>query len=140
MKFTPKAESELSTGFSNLPPGRYPFTVIESSIAISKSAKNAGKEMVKVKLCVHGDQFDKHVYDYFSDWFSEWKLKHFCETTGKASHYSKGEIDPSNNNWQSLTGYVKINEDLDNKDQLRNVVDDYLPEENQKVNSDDIPF
>ena len=49
MKFTPKSETEL-TRFAALPDGDYPFTVLESAEQISKSAKNAGRPMGKLKL------------------------------------------------------------------------------------------
>ena len=132
-KFTPKGESELSRGFDNLPDGKYPFTVLESAIAISKSVKNQGKEMVAVKLNVHGQEYDRHVYDYFADWFSEWKLKHFCETTNQARAYVNGAIDPSSNAWRDMTGFVKITTENDNKGKPRNVVVDYCPDDRQKV-------
>jgi len=125
IKFTPKREEELSR-FENLPDGIYPFTVLESAIKLSKSAKNAGKEMVAVKLNVHGPDFDRHVYDYFADWFSEWKLKHFCDTTGLAADYAAGQVDPSDNSWQGRQGYVLIATD-DARDGFpaKNVANDY---------------
>ena len=81
LKFQPKTEAELAT-FELLPPGEYPFTVFESVLKPSKSAKNAGKLMVELKIKVHGPNFDAQVYSYFSDWFSEWLLKHFCDSVG----------------------------------------------------------
>lgn len=126
LKFTPKDESEISR-FSNLPDGDYPFTVLESEIKISKSPKNAGKQMCALKLNVHGPDFDRHVYDYFADWFSEWKLKHFCETTRHANEYETGEVDPSGNAWQGRTGFVRITLKDDPKYGEKNEVDDYLP-------------
>ena len=163
-QFKPKAESEMSSGFENLPPGEYPFTVMESSIVISKSDKNVGKEFIKLKLNVHGNGVDRHVYDVFADWFSEWKLKHFCEVSGLANEYARGEIDPGNNGWKGRQGYVKIKVSPARQEyEAKNEVADYLPEENQTVealakpdiqkigsavvtpvaaldNSDDVPF
>lgn len=126
MQFTPKSESELSR-FSNLPDGDYPFTVLESDIKISKSAKNAGKEMCALKLNVHGPDFDRHVYDYFASWFSEYKLKHFCETTRNAKEYESGQVDPSGNAWKGRTGFVRIKIVDDEKYGEKNEVDDYIP-------------
>jgi len=132
IKFTPKTEDDLDS-FENLKPGEYPFTVMESAEVESKSAKNAGKLMVKVKLCVHGMQ-DRHVYDYFADWFSEWKLKHFCETVGLGKDYARGEIDPSRNAWAGREGYAKIGEEAASGNYpSKNVVLDYLPDEDQKI-------
>lgn len=125
LHFTPKKEEELSR-FSNLPDGEYPFTVMESGEQASKSAKNAGKIMVKVKLCVHGPDMDKHVYDYFADWFSEWKLKHFCETIGIGMDYESGNVDATGNAYQDRTGFVRIKTETDASGTDRNVVDDYI--------------
>lgn len=126
LKFKPKDESEISR-FSNLPDGDYPFTVLESDIKTSKSAKNAGKEMCAVKLNVHGPEFDRHVYDYFADWFSEWKLKHFCETTRNAKEYESGSVDPSGGAWKDRTGFVRLKIVTDPKYGEKNEVDDYIP-------------
>lgn len=127
MRFQPKKENEISSGFKPLPEGEYPFTVMESAIQISKSVKNAGKEMVKLKLNVHGPDFDKHVYDYFADWFSEWKLKHFCDTVGLSGEYESGEIEPNDNAYQGRTGYVSlIIETNKETGEDRNAVRDYV--------------
>lgn len=127
MRFTPKAENEISTGFKPLPDGDYPFTVMESDVQISKSVKNAGKEMVKLKLVVHGPTFEKHVYDYFADWFSEWKLKHFFDATGHSAEHAAGEIDPSQNAYQGRTGFVRIMIETNKETgEERNAVQDYI--------------
>jgi hypothetical protein len=124
LKINPKREEELSKGgFENLPPGEYPFTVMESGIAQSKSQKNLGREMCAVKILVHGKDFDKHIYDYFADWFSEWKLKHFCEVVG-----------PDDDGWRDRQGFVKIKVTPANGNyEAKNEVVDYLPDEGQKV-------
>jgi hypothetical protein len=126
LQFKPKEESEI-TRFSNLPDGDYPFTVLESDIQISKSVKNKGKEMCAVKLNVHGPKFDRHVYDYFADWFSEWKLKHFCETTRNAKEYKSGSVDPAGNSWAERTGFVRLKIVSNAQYGEKNEVDDYLP-------------
>src|SRR5579862_980126 len=133
-KFAPKPESEVNKRFEILANGRYPFTVLESGIVASKSEKNSGRLMVKVNLVVHGPAFDTRIYDYFADWFSEWKLKHFCETTGMAKQYVAGEVDPSENAWLDKTGFVKIGSEPDKKTgDPRNVVVDYMPDDSQKA-------
>lgn len=155
-KFAPKNEKDISSGFENLPAGEYPFTVLESGIAQSKSEKNKGREMCAVKLVVHGPNFDKHVYDYFADWFSEWKLKHFCEVVGLAKEYADGVVEPDENGWQDRHGFLKIKVSSANgKFEAKNEVVDYLPEDNQTVEAmqqpkkavpadssgnDDVPF
>ena len=156
MKITPKGEKDISKGFENLPAGEYPFTVMESGINISKSEKNKGREMCAVKLIVHGPNFDKHVYDYFADWFSEWKLKHFCEVVGLAKEYASGVVEPDENGWQDRQGFVRLAvKGKTSEYPEKNEVVDYLPEDNQTVeslsqpkavvtatppDSDDVPF
>lgn len=155
LKFTPKAEKDISTGFDNLPPGDYPFTVLESGIHKSKSAKNPGREMCAVKLNIHGKDFDRHVFDYFADWFSEWKLKHFCETVGLAKDYAFGVVQPDNDGWKDRQGLVRIKIVPARGDyEAKNEVVDYLPEDHQTVEAlsqpkkvvaapaenDDVPF
>ena len=142
--FKPKKEEELNN-FDPLPEGEYPFTCLESGEIASKSEKNKGRMMCAVKLNVHGPKFDRHVYDYFADWFSEWKLKHFCETTGKGADYMAGVVDSDNNAWAGRTGWVTVGiEEYQGK--KKNTVVDYVvkaavpksepaPEENQ-----DVPF
>ena len=125
MQFKPKQESEISR-FATLPDGDYPFTVLESKEQLSKSAKNAGRPMVALKLAVHADGRDQWVWDYFADWFSEWKLKHFCETTGRGAQYEAGSLDVKNDAAKGWTGWVSLVTEQDNTGKERNVVDDYV--------------
>lgn len=149
MRITPKTEEELSS-FDLLPKGTYPFTVLNSDEVASKSKKNAGRMMFAVKLNVHGPQGDKHVYDYFADWFSEWKLRHFAETTGQLKAYEGGELDGKNGAFANRTGYVTLDIEDDPKYGEKNVVKDYVVKKSEaapapkaeKVEDDDqsIPF
>lgn len=132
IQFQPKKESEIKQ-FKVLPPGNYPFTVLSSQEQASKSAKNAGRIMCAVKLNVHGPDSDRHVYDYFADWFSEWKLKHFLETTGNASMYLTGNIDSTGDKWQGFTGFANLEVENDPKYGEKNVVKDYVPRQEQTV-------
>lgn len=112
MKFTPKTEEQLKKEaqerFALLPDGDYPFTVLESNEKASKSAKNKGRMMFEVKLNVHGPDGDYHIFDYFSDWFSEWKMKHFADTTGQAKAYEAGTMDGTQNAFAGKVGYATI--------------------------------
>lgn len=148
IKFTPKTEDELNK-FENLPPGEYAFTVLGSGEIASKSAKNSGRMMCALKLNVHGPKFDRHVYDYFADWFSEWKLKHFCETAGLAKSYAAGIVDASNHNWKGREGWVKIGiRPAQGNYAETNEVLDYLVDEEPtkpavpgpRTEDDDVPF
>lgn len=147
MKVQPKSESEIKT-FDLLPDGVYPFTVLNSDEVASKSEKNKGRMMFAVKLNVHGANGDRHVYSYFSDWFSEWLLRHFADTTGQLAAYEAGELDGKNGAFQGKTGFVKIKTEPAGKYPAKNVVEDYIVKGDAKPASpntpsdekDDVPF
>ncbi len=135
-QFTPKSEKDLSSGFENLPPGEYPFTVLESAIVKSKSAKNPDRPFIKIKIAVHGDGVDRHIFDQFADWFSEWKLKHFCETTNLRDEYCLGALSPELSAWKDRQGYCRIKiKPAQGEYEANNEVHDYLPDEEQKIES-----
>lgn len=78
------------------PKGKAPFTILEASVVESKSQKNAGKEMLKLKLDVHADDgFDYHVYDYVAPWFMAHKFRHFFFCIGAGKAYESGTVDPA---------------------------------------------
>lgn len=157
MQITPKTEKELAAN-TLLPEGEYPFTVIDSNEVASKSAKNAGRLMFAIKLNVHAD-FDKHVYDYFADWFAEYKLRHFAYSIGLGDAYESGNLDARDGALKGRQGFVriKIEEDKTGIYGPKNVVKDYTVKEPKKaepakqnpaglnlnppgVESDDAPF
>lgn len=126
MQFTPKKESEINR-FAPIPDGDYPFTVLESKEQASKSVKNAGRIMCALKIAVHAPNRDQWVFDYFADWFSEWKLKHFAETCGREADYEAGSLDVADNGAQGWTGTVRIITEVDQQTgKERNAVDDYV--------------
>lgn len=139
MKISPKSEEEVAPAFDLLPKGEYPFTVLESGEIPSKSAKNKGRMMFAVKLNVHGPKGDRHVYDYFADWFSEWKLRHFCGTTGLQADYDKGEVTGQSNAFAGRTGYVKVDIQPAGNYPARNVVSDYVVKGEAKAASPNEP-
>lgn len=142
IKFTPLPTdtAEPSRKESKFKPleGEFPFTVLESAEVQSKSAKNPGKWMFKLKLNVHGPQGDLWVYDYFADWFSEYKMKHFCEATGIEDQYQNGELDGQQNAWSGLQGTVLL-EIEDGKTGPKSVVKDYIEEESSAPESKFVP-
>lgn len=147
MKIQPKKEEDLKREWPLLPDGEYPFTVLASKEQASTSVKNAGKMMFGVKLNVHGRDGDYHVYDYFSDWFSEWKLKHFADTTGQSKNYEAGDLNGADDGFSNRTGWVKISTEPAGKYPAKNVVDDYVvrnPEPKaatpEPKEGDDVPF
>lgn len=145
MKIQPKKEDELNS-FSLLPDGEYPFTVLESDEIPSKSVKNKGRMMFAVKLNVHGPNGDRHVYDYFADWFSEWKLRHFCHTVGILDKYEAGDVDGRLGAFNGRTGYVKIKTGKPQGNYAaKNEVEDYVyngavVSKGTPAGDDDVPF
>lgn len=92
MNFEPKTESELQEA-QLCAKGKAPFTVMEAGIVPSKSAKNAGKEMLKLKLNVHSDDGnDYHIYDYVAPWFMAHKFRHFFYAVNRGQVYESGNI------------------------------------------------
>ena len=147
MKVTPRTEEEVQKKWALLPDGEYPFTVLESDEIASQSTKNKGKMMFAIKLNVHGKDGDHHVYDYFADWFSEWKLRHFAATIGRLADYEKGDLDGSLGKFNGKVGYVKIKtEQARGNFAAKNIVDDYVVREQAPVTQEppaddtDVPF
>lgn len=147
MKIQPKKEEEIKREWPLLPDGEYPFTVLESAEVASKSVKNKGRMMFALKLNVHGKDGDYHVYDYFADWFSEWKLRHFAATTGQLATYESGELNGDLNALAGKVGYVKIGtEPASGNYAAKNIVVDYIVREQEPKSApkqeegDDVPF
>lgn len=107
MKFTPKTEEEVQAE-QLCPVGIQPFTVLESAEVLSKSAKNAGKEMIKLKLNVHAEDGDYHCYDYIADWFMAHKFRHFFFAIGLGEQYEKGVVNVRDNALAGRTGYCDV--------------------------------
>ena len=151
MKFKPQSEEELQRNRLR-PKGNYPFTVSESGEVASKSAKNPGRMMVALKLLIHGPDGDFTQNDYFADWFSAHKLRHFAETVGRLSAYEKGELNFADNLFQGATGYLHLGEGKDKNGDIRNEVKDYITKSDydesvkdskpveQSESDDDVPF
>lgn len=94
MRFTPKSEKELKRD-QLLQPGIYPFTVLTAADKVSKDKKRedgSPKEMIALKLNVHGDDRDYHVYDYISGDFMPHKLRHFAVSVGLEKSYESGTL------------------------------------------------
>lgn len=107
MQFEPKTEEQVQDE-QLCPEGQQGFTVLECVMAVSKSAKNAGKQMLKVKLNVHAnDGYDYHVYDYVAAWFMAHKFRHFFFTCNKGALYESGQL-PDAGRFVGATGYCKI--------------------------------
>jgi hypothetical protein len=107
MKITPKTEEELQTE-QLCPPGKYPFTVLESAEVLSQSPKNAGKEMIKLKINVHADDSDYHCYDYIADWFMAHKLRHFFYAVGRGDAYESGNLNARDNALKGFEGWCDV--------------------------------
>lgn len=120
MRFSPMSEDELASA-SLLEPGVYPFEVIAANEEISK----AGNEMIKIKINVFGsDGKQAHVFDYLMEKL-QFKLRHFCETTGLLAKYEAGTL--SELDCEGKAGFVKIKIDPANGSySAKNSVQDYV--------------
>lgn len=140
-KFIPKTEAELQA--ENLcGEGLFPFTILESSEVESKSVKNSGKTMIKLKLNIHGDDGgDYHVYDYVADWFMGFKLRHLAYAVGIGPHYEAGTIDASGNSMNGLTGYCNVGiQKAKDGFPAKNTIQDYQPQKAKEVpEASDVP-
>lgn len=127
MKWQPKTEDEVQQS-QLCGEGKAPFTVMECGIVVSKSAKNAGKEMMKLKLNIHADDgYDYHVYDYIAPWFMEHKFRHFFFSIGLGADYDAGKTDAlkikDREGWCDV-GIQKAKGEYKSKNTIR----DYVPE------------
>lgn len=94
MKFTPKTEQQIAEE-NLLPPGVYPFDVLEAHPKVSQAAKDRGEtepNMIELKLKVY-ENADRGVFvtDYLMEAMA-FKLRHFCEEVGLLDQYNKGQL------------------------------------------------
>lgn len=139
--FTPKSEDQVQA--DNLcPEGKYPFTIMESEQVESKSDKNKGKPMVKVKLNVHGPEgFDYHVFDYVADWFMSYKFRHFFYSVGLGQDYERGQVNVKNNALQGRGGVCEISVEAGKGGfPAKNKIMDYVPAEENPIPANSPPL
>lgn len=153
MNWTPKTEEEVIAS-QLCPKGKAPFTVLEANTVESKSTKNAGKTMLKLKINVHADDGgDYHIYDYIAPWFMAHKFRHFFFCVGRGADYDAGTVDVRRlvhcEGWAEI-GHEKAKEGFGPKAKIL----DYVVDNAAKANSpavapdgatpapeeDDVPF
>ena len=101
-------------------PGVYPFEVMEAVDTFSK----AGNEMIKLKLCVFGDDGQTpHIYDYLLEKLP-FKLRHFAETTSLLPQYEAGELTAVH--CLNREGWVKLSIEEQEGFSPKNSVKDYV--------------
>jgi hypothetical protein len=121
MKFAPKSSEELALD-GLFPAGKYPFEVIKSEDAVSKS----GNEMVKLSLKVYGQgERVTTVFEYLMA-SNQQRLSQFCTFTGLAAKYEAGELEASDCEGRQGWVCIKIQPAKDGYDP-RNVVNYYCP-------------
>jgi hypothetical protein len=121
MKFAPKSSEELALD-GLFPAGKYPFEVIKSEDAVSKS----GNEMVKLSLKVYGQgERVTTVFEYLMA-SNQQRLSQFCAFTGLAAKYEAGELEASDCEGRQGWVCIKIQPAKDGYDP-RNVVNYYCP-------------
>lgn len=126
MRFKPLSEEEVARA-GLLEKGTYPFEVRQ---AVQKKSK-AGNDMIELVLCVWDKNGREYlVYDYLME-SSEYKLRHFCYTTGLQEKYDSGELRDTD---CLKSGYCKvmIREDKSGLYPPRNSVADYIAGEGEK--------
>jgi len=132
-QFTPKTEAEVQEA-SLCPKGLNPFTVMESAETVSKSEKNAGKPLIKLKLNIHGEDGDYHCYEYIADWYLPHKFRHFFFTIGLGSAYEGGVIDAANNALAGRSGWADVGiEPAKGNFRAKNIILDFKPQGPDKV-------
>lgn len=140
--FTPKTEEELSA-INLLEPGEGLFEVIQ---AIQKTSKS-GNNMIEMKLRAWDKNGkEKIIHDYLVNIPElEFKIKHFCESTGMIEKYQQGKF--TDIDCVGKTGKLKliIKKDKTGDYADKNSVADYIKtdsfntSENNFIN-DDLPF
>lgn len=154
MKWEPKTEEQVMSD-QLCPKGKNPFTVMECSEVDSKSDSNAGKPMIKLKLNVHAEDADYHIYDYVMYWAMEHKFRHFFYAIGRGKEYETGNGDCRD--YVGLEGWCDVGHRKDKQTgRLKETIQDYVTEnaaaakqaEAQKATTapaapteeDDVPF
>lgn len=119
LNFRPKSEEELAEE-QLAPAGEYDFTVIHAEDATSRN----GNSMIKVKLGIYrGHAIGNHVYDYLLEKM-EYKLRHFCATTGLMGKYEAGTLCAED--CKGRSGRVKLAIDYNDDYPPKNVAKDYV--------------
>lgn len=136
-KFTPKTEQEA---LGLLEKGNYEFIVKECNEKISR----AGNPQLEVILLIVHDKVEHLIYDYLSEEFMVFKLKHFIETLLGSNVYQEGSFNPKDSIGKKGMAKIMVREDKDGKFPTKNSIADYLPSI-QMVNAthtfnDAIPF
>lgn len=145
LSFTPKSEEDLN---SLLKPGEYEFEVLHAEHAKSKKS---GADMIKIKLGVfRSDGSQAHIYDYLMP-SVEFKLRHFCDSTGLLPQYQSGSLQASDCHGRSGKCKLIIKEDTTgNGYPPKNEIKDYVlrkakpitaaSERKPETPEDDVPF
>lgn len=86
MKVSPKTEKELNE-MNLIPIGDYPFEVLDAQDKKSKK----GSDMIELQLAIFVGDSRRLLTDFLLDAMPG-KLFHFCQYTGLADKYAKGEL------------------------------------------------
>lgn len=137
LTFQPKTEEELKGPL--FPKGEYDFDVVGAEDTVSK----AGNSMIKLTLKVYAtDGGITQVFDYLLEAL-EYKIKHFCDTTGLTAEYQSGTL--TSDMCLNRCGRCKLDIDHDKTGKYddKNVVKDYAGQAIDAADiaaSDDVPF
>lgn len=124
MQFNPLTEEEASSA-NLIPPGDYPFQVLEAEDRVSKN----GNDMIALTLAVWPDPSSdrsRKVWDFLVcvDSFM-FKIRHFAYAVGIGDKYESGGYTASD--CEGLQGYVTIKHEKDrDSGEMRERVADYV--------------
>jgi len=133
MQFKPKTEKEIATD-GLLEKGEYDAEVMSAIEGVSKK----GNPMMTVKMRVfRPNGGEAHIFDYLLETVA-YKLRHFAFAIGLGSQYEAGALDAEDCVRRSCVVVVGI--DDKNKDfPPKNVIKDYVVEEEEKASSEQAP-
>lgn len=118
MRFQPKTQEQIDAE-SLCADGVFPFTIKKAEEAEDKN----GNGFFKLKLFVHDNDRDWHVYDNVSPNWMAHKLLHLCEGTGLGAKYQSGNL--SAEDLIDRQGHCEITMEEAGKYPAKNVVVDY---------------
>ena len=148
MQFAPTTEAQMQAARLIPDDTECDFEVISAENKVSKK----GNEMIALKLRVWHGAREAQVFDYLMP-SMQFKLLHFCETTGLTARYASGNLTATD--CQSKAGKVVIGvEEASGNYAAKNTVRDYVGHRETKfvkvgasaapaparTDGDDIPF
>lgn len=123
MKFNARTAEQIAAD-ELLREGNYPFTIKEAKEKVDKNNKG----FFAIKLFVHDDERDWHIYDNVSPEWMAHKLLHLCEGTGLGAKYASGNLNAED--LIDRQGHCEVGqEEAKGKYAAKNTIVDYVSRE-----------